>query len=171
MRKRFYFNSEHGWEWPTVDWLKPFFLNPPGQRWFFETGNDGGSLVAEGLNGTEHLKPGVDRIDLHLGMDGHPDLGVILFYHKMKDPRGAFWSKGDLSRLHEWVQTLHGDLRPIGLYIPYEKAWLAVKEFIETDGELPTSIEWVRAKELPPDTFPDPPGVQRLRAARANRSS
>jgi hypothetical protein len=45
---------------------------------------------------------------------------------------------------------------PIGLYIPFERAWLAVKEFIETDGQLPTSIEWVRTSELPEHTFPDP---------------
>jgi hypothetical protein len=61
---------------------------------------------------------------------------------------------------------LHGDLRPIGLYIPYEKAWLAVKEFIETDGNLPNSIEWVPGRELPPGTFPDPLRVHQLRAKR-----
>lgn len=168
MRKRFYFNSENGEGWPPLIWLKPFFLNPPNQRWFFETENDSAGLWAEGLDNTEHLRPGIDRIDLSLQMYGHPDLGVLLLYHKMKDPHGGFCSKGDLTRLREWVQTLHGDLRPIGLYIPYEKAWLAVKEFIETDGDLPSSIEWVPAKELPPGTFPDPPGVQRLRAKRSS---
>lgn len=32
----------------------------------------------------------------------------------------------------------------------------AVKEFIETDGQLPKCIEWVANKDLPPGTFPDP---------------
>jgi hypothetical protein len=45
---------------------------------------------------------------------------------------------------------------PVGLYIPFAKAWPAVKEFIETEGALPTSIEWVKNSELPPGTFPDP---------------
>ena len=65
-------------------------------------------------------------------------------------------SKGDLSRLGEWVRTLHGDARPIGLYIPFAEAWQAVKEFIESDGELPKSIAWISAEDLPNNTFPDP---------------
>ena len=45
---------------------------------------------------------------------------------------------------------------PIGLYIPFERAFAAVKEFIETDGELPKSIEWIANRELPPNAFPRP---------------
>jgi len=37
------------------------------------------------------------------------------------------------------------------------KAYEAVKEFIETDGQLPKCIEWVADKDLPPGTFPDHP--------------
>nr|WP_292612931.1 Imm1 family immunity protein [Nitrobacter sp. 62-13] len=40
--------------------------------------------------------------------------------------------------------------------MPFPVAWKAVKEFIETDGELPTSIEWVANSDLSPETFPDP---------------
>ena len=36
-----------------------------------------------------------------------------------------------------------------------EKAWQAVKEFLETDGALPTSVEWVANRDLPSDTFPE----------------
>jgi hypothetical protein len=32
----------------------------------------------------------------------------------------------------------------------------AVKEFIETDGALPKSIEWIANRDLPPNTFPEP---------------
>ena len=45
---------------------------------------------------------------------------------------------------------------PAGLYIPFDRAWLAVKEFIETEGRLPTSIEWVSNADLPEGTFPEP---------------
>jgi len=31
-----------------------------------------------------------------------------------------------------------------------------VKEFMETEGQLPTSIEWVSSDDLPDNTFPDP---------------
>jgi Immunity protein Imm1 len=46
-------------------------------------------------------------------------------------------SKGDLNRLREWVVSTHDTPLPIGLFVPFETAWEAVKEFIETDGELP----------------------------------
>ena len=29
-------------------------------------------------------------------------------------------------------------------------------QFLEREGELPTAIEWIRGKDLPPETFPDP---------------
>ena len=51
---------------------------------------------------------------------------------------------------------MHDDPMPVGLFIPYDKAWLAGKDFIATDGALPTSIEWIANKNLPPETFPPP---------------
>ena len=51
------------------------------------------------------------------------------------------------------------------LFIPFAPAYQAVKEFIETDGELPKSIEWIANKNLPPNTFSEPwnvpPGPER----------
>jgi hypothetical protein len=83
--------------------------------------------------------------------------GVLLHYRKGGgDYKDSFYSKGDLTRLREWVKTRHDDLFPVGLYIPFETAWKAVKEFIETDGQLPRNIEWVAGNDLPADAFPDP---------------
>jgi hypothetical protein len=157
MRKLCYFNSEQSFDWPTPEKLMPYFLDPPGKRWFFQTGNDSGGLAIEGLNNTENLLVGAGRIDIRLEMCGHPELGVFLYYLKTGgEDRVAFSSKGDLMKLREWVRTLHNDLRPVGLYIPYADAWRAVKEFMETGGALPTSIEWIANSDLPPGTFPDP---------------
>ena len=82
----------------------------------------------------------------------------MLIYQKSGalDFRDAYTSRGDLNRLGEIVRTLHDDRLPVGLFIPFPKAWLAVKEFMETEGQLPKSIEWVRNTDLPPNTFPDP---------------
>jgi hypothetical protein len=157
MRKRCYFNSDYSFDWPMPEKLAPFFLDPPGKRWFFQTGNDGGVLAIEGLNNTENLQPGAGRIDIRLEMCGHPELGVFLYYLKTGgDDRGAFGSKRDLTKLREWVRNLHNDPMPVGLFIPYADAWRAVKEFIETGGALPKSIEWIANDDLPPGTFPDP---------------
>jgi hypothetical protein len=51
---------------------------------------------------------------------------------------------------------MHGDLMPIGLYVPFERAWAAVKEFMEMDGALPKSIAWIGEDDIPDDAFPDP---------------
>lgn len=64
-------------------------------------------------------------------------------------------SKGDLTRLRQWVPDMHGTRLPVGLFIPFEMAWKAVKEFIETEGALPKSIEWIANSKLPPNTYPE----------------
>jgi hypothetical protein len=88
---------------------------------------------------------------------GYPGLGVLLYYTKTGGGYCEHFTwKGDMRRLKEWVRTLRGDLRPIGLFVPFPTAWKAVKEFMETDGQLPKSIEWVANSDLPPNTFPDP---------------
>jgi hypothetical protein len=48
---------------------------------------------------------------------------------------------------------LHGTPLPVGLFIPFEKAWLAVKEFMETDGKLPKSIDWIENDNCRPERF------------------
>jgi hypothetical protein len=54
---------------------------------------------------------------------------------------------------------------PIGLFIPFDRAWLAVKEFIETDGALPKSIDWIADADIPDEVFPDPALVSRIARA------
>ena len=157
MRKRVYFDVFDGAGWPSPNQLEPYFLAPPGQRWTFDTGNDNWGLNAEGVDGTDHLEASKDSIDVRLMMWGHPDLGVLLLYSKWGGGfKNLYSSKGDLSRLREWVRSTHETPLPVGLFIPYAIAWRAVKEFIETDGKLPKSIEWIANKDLPKGTFPDP---------------
>lgn len=158
MRKRTNFGRYEHKGWPDPAALKPYFFGPPGQEWFHTGGNDTAALWAEGLYGTEnksHLTG--DRVDLDFYIYGIPSLGVLLIYHKHGGGyQEAFTSKGDMTRLREWVRNLHQDPLPVGLFIPFPKAYDAVKEFIETDGQLPKCIEWVANKDLPPNTFPDP---------------
>lgn len=158
MRKRTSFERLERQGWPDPEALKPYFFGSRGQQWFHTGGNDTAALWAEGLHGTEnqdHISG--DRVDLDLYIYGIPGLGVLLIYHKHGGGyREAYTSKGDMRRLKEWVRNLHNDPLPVGLFIPFEDAWFAVKEFIETDGQLPKCIEWVANKDLPPGTFPDP---------------
>jgi hypothetical protein len=158
MRKRVYFDVFHGPGWPAPSELEPYFLGPPGQRWtFFQSRNDCWGLSAEGINGTEHLPRHQGRIDLRLTMVGNTNYGVLLQHETTGgERRRDYYSRGDLRRLRKWVWTRHGSLMPIGLFIPFERAWLAVKEFLETDGALPQSIIWIDGDDLPADAFPDP---------------
>jgi hypothetical protein len=137
--------------------LERYFLAPPGRRWFFETENDSACLAAEGVDGTEHLEADKGRIDVDLDMWGNPEHCVLLIYSKWGGGlKQTYSSKGDFARLRERVRSMHDTVLPVGLFIPFDKAWTAVKEFIETDGKLPKSIEWIANRDLPPNTFPDP---------------
>jgi hypothetical protein len=157
MRKRTYFDRIDGPGWPALRELEPYFLAPLGQRWFYQDGNDSAALWGEGADNTEHLELGKGRIDIELMMWGHPKLGVLLIWSKLGGGfQQVYSSKGDLTRLHKWVHSTHDTLLPVGLFVPYERAWKAVKEFLETEGELPKSIEWIANRDLPPYTFPDP---------------
>ncbi len=157
MRKHSYFDSHQFEGWPDPKELRPFFFAPPGKEWFHTGGNDTAGLDAEGIDGTDHLNSNGGRVDLTLYMWGIPELGVLLIYHKHGGGSSlAYSSKGDLARLREWVRSLHSTPLPVGLFIPFDKAYSAVKEFIETDGKLPKSIEWIANKDLPQGTFPDP---------------
>jgi hypothetical protein len=90
-------------------------------------------------------------------MWGNPEHGVLLIYSKWGGGlKQTYGSKGDFARLRERVRSMHDTVLPVGLFIPFDKAWTAVKEFIETDGKLPKSIEWIANRDLPPNTFPDP---------------
>jgi Immunity protein Imm1 len=157
MKKNIYFHDFRRELWPSLDELAPYFLAPDGSRWV-RGGNDSWGIGVQGLEGTEHLPFSRGRKDINLTMWGGPGVGVLLIYHKIGPVgfRDAYSSKGDMSRIREWVDSLHEDPLPVGLFIPFDKAWLAVKEFMETEGQLPTSIEWVRNHDLPPNTFPSP---------------
>ncbi len=159
MKKHAYFHKYRGDGWPSLDYLEPYFTQPPPQEgWFPNSGNDSGGLDLIGVEGTEHLPRFHGRKDIVLSMWGNPEHGVLMIYERQGGPEQhiAFASKGDMSRIKDWVRTLHDDPMPIGLYIPFAKAWEAVKEFMATEGQLPTSIEWIDMSTLPEGTFPDP---------------
>jgi hypothetical protein len=158
MEKQSYFHNFRRKYWPKLSELEPYFLSQPeGSGWFHRTGNDSAGFDLLGVDGTDHLPRFHGRVDVDLSMWGLPDTGMLLIYSKFgAGKRIDFSSKGDLTKLKEWVRSLHDTPLPVGLFIPFPKAWLAVKEFIETEGQLPKSIEWVKNSDLPDGTFPDP---------------
>ncbi len=166
VKKHAYFASRPIKGWPRPEEIEHYFLAPPKKRWFFETGNDTAGFDADGIDGTEHLEPREARSNVSLSLAAHPRFGVLLQWRKWDGQRAYIYiAKGDLTRPREFVRNLHDDPLPIGLLVPFEEAWKAVKEFLEADGRLPQSIEWLHEIELPPDTFPaqhDPIVEERL---------
>lgn len=156
MRKTANFNRHWGRGWPEPRAIERYFIGKQSDPWFSETRGDSAMFSLEGLEGTDHLLPHEGRKDIRLSMWSHAVHGLLLMYEKTGDDfPDIYYSKGDLSRLREWVRTLHGDPMPVGLFIPYERAWVAVKEFLETDGARSSGIEWISAEDLPPNTFLD----------------
>jgi hypothetical protein len=156
MRKESYFHDFDGPGWPAPDELKKYFS--AGGRLWESGGNDNWGMGIEGLYGTDAL-PRRDSVNVNLTMTGSPHHGVTLHYAKWDgriQHKYTYVSKGDLSRLGRFMYSLHVDPYCLALFIPFEAAFQAVKEFIERDGELPASIGWVASRDLPPETFPVP---------------
>lgn len=164
MKKTAYFAGETMEGWPRPEDIKHYFLGPPGKRWFFDTGDDTAAFEALGVDGTEHLPPN-ERAEIVFVLNAHPKFGVLLDWSKWDGrEKHVYASKGDLGRLRELVYTIQDYPLPVGLLVSFEVAWKAVKEFIETDGQLPKCIEWIADDALPPDTFPDNPRDPSVRA-------
>lgn len=157
MIRRTYFDPYQGEGWPDERRLSRYFLTDSGRRQFFANGNDSWGLKAYGLNGSQNLPPSRGRIDVDLTILGHPERGILLCYHK-SDGRSSeiHYSKGNPDLLLEQIETLHGDKVPAGLFVSFDLAWTAIREFMAQDGELPRNIPWISADELPANAFSPP---------------
>ena len=152
-----YFDTYNGQGWPEPSWLARYFLTAQGRRDFFASGNDNWGLAAQGVDGTAHLPARKGRVDVDLTIQGHPKLGVLLQWQKTgRVPIQTYYSQGDLKKLAQRVKDLNGYQYPAGLFIPFETAWLAIKEFMNRDGALPRCIEWIRDADIPKEAFPPP---------------
>lgn len=166
-----YFAGHWGSGWPAPEQIDRCLLDPVARREFFSKGNDGGSFCVKGLYGTEGLpaRGGLVTATLFLAMS--PQYGATLQYTKWDgrvEKQTSYNSKGDLKRLDEFIWSVHGTPLSVGLFIAFEGGWRAIKEFIQTEGELPTSIEWMSSRDLPPETFPnlgDPEAIKKLKMA------
>jgi hypothetical protein len=150
MRKSSSFHDFDASGWPSPDELKKYFS--AGGRLWASHGKDSWVLRAEGLYGTAIL-PQPDAVTVDLRMTGSPDHGVTLDFarwHGRIRRLDRYCSVGDLRRLRQFMVSLQGNPYSLGLFIPFEQAFRAVKEFIESDGELPTSIEWISGEGFPP---------------------
>ena len=127
MRKTANFDTHWGRGWPELKSVERYFIGEQNDPWLSEANSDSALFSLEGLNGTDHLLPHEGRRDIRLSIWSHSLHGLLLMYEKTGDEFGdIYYSAGNLTRLREWVRSLHGDPLPVGLFIPYERAWIAV---------------------------------------------
>lgn len=153
MKKDTYFRPYAGGGWPELKWLEPYFLTTVGRQEAFGEQQSWG-LKLYGVDGTENLERYKDRIDVNLTIQGDLRHGILLFYNKSGGRQWvARYSLGDPTKWRQWVETPQGDQMSAALFISFEAAWEAVKEFIERDGALPAGIEWIADADLPDYAF------------------
>ena len=154
MKTVVFFGDLWNTEWPTIEWLEPHFRAPPGGVSPLQAHKRGGRFEIKDNEGAQfNNRP----VDITLILIADPKYGLLLdFRRSIGEEREFFVSKGNLQRRLEWVQTPQGTPLSIGLFVPIENGWAAVKQFIESKGALPTAIEWMAAADLPSDTFPLP---------------
>jgi hypothetical protein len=137
---------QHDSHWPEPEQMKPYFLGPGG-RWEFEAGGCDGSL---------RLDNDGDTIKMY--MTGHSEYGVHLNYISSKGgKKESFSSKGSEGLLWYWFRDNQDNAVSFGLTVPFKKAWEAVSEFLESDGKLPKSIDWIKDEDIPRGVIPDSP--------------
>jgi hypothetical protein len=157
MKKTCNFDHLPRMAWPIPSELKRYFEAPDGNAWPQTSGNDHWGLrVFPDMDPNE---PGLRITDkgTHLELVGIPGYGVFVYWWRVSDgPTVRFYSKADPSKFHLQVRSLHSDAWPLGMFIPFATAWLAVEDFIIGNGARSTRIEWVNANDLPPNTFLDP---------------
>lgn len=144
--------------WPALSYVESCFLDPVIREKNIAWGSDGGNLSVDGLYGTEGLpeRGGLVTATLYIFMNAQFGASLQLTrWDGRTQKQTTHVSKGDLSRLDVFVFSKHETPLSVGLFIPFERAWLAVKEFMKTEGELPTAITWCDARDLPSGTWPD----------------
>jgi hypothetical protein len=71
------------------------------------------------------------------------------YYLHYLDKAGNAWlSLHDPAKLRETAECADEWYASIGLFLPKDLAWIAVKEFIET-GERSSEIKWIKPADLP----------------------
>ena len=157
MKKLAYFDTYWGSGWPSLEFLQPYFLAAGGKQWSFERRTADGSFVAQGVDGTDDRPEGEGRVDITMYVWGLPGMGNALLWTKWGgEKKLTYYSRGDQARILEHTRSLHGTPLSAGLFIPFDQGWCAVRQFIETEGELPTGTAWISDRDLPPNAFPEP---------------
>jgi hypothetical protein len=159
VKKEASFDDHWGNGWPDIKAVRDCLSDPERLAQFFAKGRDGGCFSIEWIYSPSSSPPQFDLVGATLYMHMNPDLGIKLQYSRWDGRTGekkTYHSKGSLTRLKEFVPSFHGTPLSIGLFVSFDKGSKAVSEFLQKEGELPSSIDWVSDDDLPSEIFPRP---------------
>ena len=159
VKKEAAFDDYWGNGWPETRVVEQGLSDPEKLARLFAKGRDGGCFSIEWIYEKSNSAPQSELVGATLYMHINPDHGIKLQYSKWDGRVGkkvTYHSKGDLTRLKQFVHSSHRTPLSVGLFVSFERGRKAVKEFLETDGELPRSIEWLSDDGLSSEVFPLP---------------
>lgn len=159
VKKEAAFGDHWGNGWPDVSAVERDLSDPEKLAKLFAKGRDGGCFSIEWIYDKGSSIPQFGVVGAILYMHMHPDHGIKLQYSRWDcriEKKETYHSKGDLARLKQFVRSFHRTPLSIGLFVPFEIGRKAVKEFLQTDGELPQSVDWISDDDLPSEVFPLP---------------
>ena len=159
VKKEAAFGDHWGNGWPDISAVEQDLSDPDKLAKLFAKGRDGGCFSIEWIYDKGGSIPQFGLVGAILYMHMHPDHGIKLQYSRWDrriEKKETYHSKGDLARLKQFVRSFHRTPLSIGLFIPFEIGRKAVKEFLQTDGELPQSVNWISDDDLPSEVFPLP---------------
>ncbi|HET7805327.1 MAG TPA: Imm1 family immunity protein [Pseudolabrys sp.] len=159
VKKEASFDDHWGNGWPDITIVDQCLTDPEKLAQLFAKGRDGGCFSIEWIYDEDNSVPQFGVVGAILYMHMNPDHGIKLQYSgwdRCIGERKTYHSKGDLTKLKQFVRSFHRTPLSIGLFVPFETGRRAVKEFLETDGELPRSVDWILDDDLTPDVFPLP---------------
>jgi hypothetical protein len=148
-----------GSRWPAVTEVRRYFIEPREKAWLDARASGDGSLKVVGLFGTDDERPEIEKVKATLYFKADNLHGVMLghnFWDGRTRKKEEFVSRGDLTRRVEFLTSPEGDKVSLGLFVPFEMAWLAVEDFMNGQGERSKRIDWIDSRDLPADTFPEP---------------
>jgi len=73
---------------------------------------------------------------------------LLFFYLKYIEGTETWLSLQDADRLGEVIECSDEWYASVGLFLPRERAWLAIKDFCDT-GRRCNDIQWIRPVDLP----------------------
>ena len=153
------FGDHWGNGWPDISAVEQGLSDPEKLAKLFAKGRDGGCFSIEWIYDNGDSIPEFGLVGAILYIHLHPDHGIKLQYSgwdRRTGIRETYHSKGDLARLKQFVRSFHRTPLSIGLFVPFEIGRKAVKEFLQTDGKLPQSVDWISDGDLPSEVFPLP---------------